>query len=115
MTDTRELTMEDYLAMARRRMKVVLIPLLMAPLAGFLVSYAFPPKYTATSTVLVEGQKVPSGYVQPVITADFTQRVETLTEQVKSTARLRPLVEVWRELSPAKKMQWSMTSGRICK
>lgn len=92
MTDTRELTMEDYLAMARRRMKVVLIPLLMAPLAGFLVSYAFPPKYTATSTVLVEGQKVPSAYVQPVITADFTQRVETLTEQVKSTARLRPLV-----------------------
>src|SRR5579862_1057864 len=91
MTDTRELTMEDYLAMARRRMKVVLIPLLMAPLAGFLVSFAFPPKYTATSTVLVEGQKVPSAYVQPVISADFTQRVETLTEQVKSTARLRPL------------------------
>jgi polysaccharide chain length determinant protein (PEP-CTERM system associated) len=93
MSDTRELTMDDYLAMARRRMKVVLAPLLLAPLAGFLVSYAFPPKYTATSTVLVEGQKVPSSYVQPVITADFTQRVQTLTQQVLSASRLRPVIE----------------------
>ena len=93
MTDTRELTMDDYLAMARRRMKVVLVPLLIAPLAGFLVSYAFPPKYTATSTVLVEGQKVPSSYVQPVITAGFTQRVQTLNQQVLSASRLRPVIE----------------------
>lgn len=93
MSDTRELTMDDYLAIARRRMKVVLVPLLIAPVAGFLVSYAFPPKYTATSTVLVEGQKVPSNYVQPVITADFTQRVQTLGQQILSTTRLRPVIE----------------------
>lgn len=92
MSDTRELSMDDYLAMARRRMKVVLVPLLIAPLAGFLVSYAFSPKYTATSTVLVEGQKVPSSYVQPVITADFTQRVQTVSQQVLSASRLRPLI-----------------------
>jgi uncharacterized protein involved in exopolysaccharide biosynthesis len=93
MSDTRELTMDDYLAIARRRMKVVLIPLVIAPLAGFLVSFGFTPKYTATSTVLVEGQKVPSNYVQPVITADFTQRVQTLSQQVLSASRLRPVIE----------------------
>src|SRR6202142_1784815 len=93
MSETRELMMDDYLAIARRRMKVVLIPLLIAPLAGFLVSFGFTPKYTATSTVLVEGQKVPSNYVQPVITADFTQRVQTLSQQVLSASRLRPVIE----------------------
>jgi polysaccharide chain length determinant protein (PEP-CTERM system associated) len=93
MSDTRELTIEDYLAMARRRLKVVLIPLLLAPVAGFMVSYAFPPKYTATSTVLVEGQKVPSTYVQPVITADFTQRVQTLSQEVLSVSKLRPVIQ----------------------
>ena len=55
--------------MLRRRMKVILIPALLAPLAGFLVSYAFPSKYTSQSLVLVEGQKVPEGIVQPVFTA----------------------------------------------
>src|SRR5208337_3254762 len=75
MSENRELTMDDYLAMLRRRLKVILIPALLAPLAGYLVSYVFPPKFTAQSTVLVEGQKVPDNYVTPVITSDFTQRV----------------------------------------
>ena len=43
MIENRELTMDDYLAMLRRRAKVILIPALLAPLVGFLVSYAFPP------------------------------------------------------------------------
>jgi uncharacterized protein involved in exopolysaccharide biosynthesis len=93
MSENRELTMDDYLAMLRRRLKVILIPALLAPLAGFLVSYFFPPKFTSQSTVLVEAQKVPDNYVQAVITADFTQRIQTLREQVKSPSRLRPVIQ----------------------
>jgi uncharacterized protein involved in exopolysaccharide biosynthesis len=59
MSENRELTMDDYLAMLRRRLKVILIPALIAPLAGFLVSYAFSPKYTSTATIVVEVQKIP--------------------------------------------------------
>lgn len=93
MIENRELTMDDYLAMVRRRLKVILIPALLAPLAGFLVSYLFPPKYSAQSLVLVEVQKVPLDYVHPVITADFTQRIATLQQQVMSANRLRPVIE----------------------
>jgi uncharacterized protein involved in exopolysaccharide biosynthesis len=93
MIENRELTMDDYLAMVRRRLKVILVPALLAPLAGFLVSYAFSPKYTSQSLVLVEGQRVPDNYVKPVITSDFTQRIATLQQQVLSQNRLRPLVE----------------------
>jgi uncharacterized protein involved in exopolysaccharide biosynthesis len=88
----RELTMDDYLAMLRRRLKVILIPALIAPLTGFLVSYALPPRYTSTSTVLVEGQKVPDNYVTPVITSDFAQRVQSLSQKVLSPSLLRPMV-----------------------
>jgi uncharacterized protein involved in exopolysaccharide biosynthesis len=93
MSENRELTMDDYLAMLRRRLKVILIPALLSPLAGFMVSYVFPAKYTSQSTVLVEGQKVPENYVQSVITADFTQRVQTLQQQVLSPSRLRPVIQ----------------------
>ena len=92
MADT-QLTMDDYLAMVRRRLKVVIVPLLIAPIAGFLVSYAFTPVYKSTSEVLVEGQKVPSDYVQSVITTDFTQRVDTLKNTVLSTSRLQQVVQ----------------------
>ena len=93
MSENRELTMDDYLAMLRRRLKVILIPALLAPIAGFMASYAFSPKYTSQATVLVEGQKVPDNYVQPVITADFTQRVQTLSQQVLSPSQLRPVIQ----------------------
>jgi polysaccharide chain length determinant protein (PEP-CTERM system associated) len=43
--------------------------------------------------VLVVGQKVPSNYVTPVITADFTQRIQTLSQQVMSASRLRPIIQ----------------------
>jgi uncharacterized protein involved in exopolysaccharide biosynthesis len=95
MSGNRELTMDDYLAMLRRRLKVILIPALLAPLAGFLISYApfFPPKYTSQATILVEGQKVPDSYVTPVITSDFAQRVQSLSQQVQSASKLRPMIQ----------------------
>ncbi|MGA9526792.1 MAG: hypothetical protein WBS24_01620 [Terriglobales bacterium] len=93
MAENRELNIEDYLAMARRRLKIILIPLLMAPLAGFAMSYLFPPRYTSQSMILVEGQKVPTNYVVPVITADFTERIASLQQQMLSGSRLRPVIQ----------------------
>jgi uncharacterized protein involved in exopolysaccharide biosynthesis len=73
MIANREYTIDDYKVMLRRRLKMILIPALLAPLPAFLVSYAFPPKYTSQSLVLVEGQKVPENMVQPVVSEDLTE------------------------------------------
>jgi polysaccharide chain length determinant protein (PEP-CTERM system associated) len=93
MIENRELTVDDYLAMLRRRVKVILIPALLAPLAGFLISFAFPPKYTSRSLVLVEEQKVPEGYVKPVVTEDISQRIASMEQQVLSRNRLTAMIE----------------------
>jgi len=93
MIQNRDLTMDDYLAMLRRRAKVILIPALLAPIAGFLVSYVFTPKYTSQSTILVEGQKVPDTMVQPVATEDLAARINTLIPQVTSQATLKPMLQ----------------------
>ena len=93
MIENRDLTLDDYLSMLRRRLKLILIPALLAPLVGFLISYAFTAKYTSQSLVLVEGQKVPEGVVQPVVTADLAQRIATMQQQVLGRNRLQPIVE----------------------
>src|SRR5260370_11929629 len=90
MSENRELTMDDYLAMLRRRLKPILIPALLAPLAGFMVSYVFPPKYTSQATVLVEPQKMPANYVQPVITSDFIHRIHPLSQHALTPTPLLP-------------------------
>jgi uncharacterized protein involved in exopolysaccharide biosynthesis len=87
-----QLTMDDYLAMVRRRLKVVIIPLLIAPIGGFLASYGFTPRYASQAVLLVEGQKVPAGYVTPVVTADFARRVDALDAEVRSPAKLQEAI-----------------------
>jgi len=100
MSENRELTMDDYVAMLRRRLKVILVPALIAPLSGFMASYALPPRYSSTSTVLVESQKVPDAYVAPVITSDFAQRVQTLSQEILNPSRLRPVIASLKSVKP---------------
>jgi hypothetical protein len=76
-----------------RRMRVILTLALAGTVGGFLISYAFSPKYTSQASVLVEGQQIPASYVGPVITADFTQRVQTLSQEVLSPGKLRPMIQ----------------------
>ena len=92
MIANRELGMDDYLAIARRRIIVVLVPVLLASLIGFLISFALSPKYTSRSLLLVEGQVVPSGYVKPIVTERVSGRMITLQQNVLSRNRLQPMV-----------------------
>jgi len=93
MIANRELGLDDYLAMARRRWKLVLILAVLLLPVGFLTSFAFSPKYNSQSLVLVEDQLVPQGYVKPVVTEDVVPRIVTLQQRVLSRSRLRALVE----------------------
>ena len=96
MIQNRELTMDDYLSMLRRRAKVILIPAVLATVLGYLgylVVDRYSAKYTSQSTILVEGQKVPENMVQPVVSEDLGARMATLQQQVMSQTNLQPVVE----------------------
>jgi polysaccharide chain length determinant protein (PEP-CTERM system associated) len=93
MITNRELTVDDYLGVLRRRLWVILIPTLLAPAIGFGISYLMSPKYTSTATVLVEEPKVPGDLVKPIITEDALRRISGLEQQVLSRNRLQPLVD----------------------
>ncbi len=110
--ENRELTIDDYLAMLRRRLKVILIPALLAPLGGIAVSFLFSAKYTSESLVMVEGQKVPQGIVQPVVTADLTERIATLQQQVLSESLLRPMLERTGLMKPGQNLDDAIESIR---
>jgi polysaccharide chain length determinant protein (PEP-CTERM system associated) len=79
--------------MLRRRMRVILIPALLAPLAGFLVSYLFAAKYTSQAEVLVEAPKISDAVVPQVYNEDLTQQMNEIVGRVMSTTTLRPRVE----------------------
>ena len=105
MIQNRELTMEDYLAMFRRRARVILIPALIGPLLGYLAYLPvkkFYGKYTSQSIVLIEGQKVPENMVQPVVSDDLTARIGMLRALATSDSEMRPVLT---NLFPGKSSQ----------
>jgi polysaccharide chain length determinant protein (PEP-CTERM system associated) len=87
----RQLGMADYMGMLRRQKWWIMIPTVIAPALGLLVSYAIPAKYTSTSAVLVEGQTIQG--VAPIVTADLLQRIVTMEQQILSAGRLKPMIE----------------------
>src|SRR5208282_1319570 len=51
-------------------------------------------------TVLVGGQKVPDQYVAPIITNDFAERVQTLSQEILAPAKLRPVIHSLNVVKP---------------
>jgi polysaccharide chain length determinant protein (PEP-CTERM system associated) len=90
MIENRDLSMDDYLAILGRHKRTILIPLLAGPILGFLVSFAFRPKYTSESQTLLEAPKIA---VRGAVSDDLTQRLVTLSQLVKSRSRLQPVIE----------------------
>ena len=76
----------------RRRAKILLTLALSGAIGGFLASYGFIPRYVSQAVILVEGQSVPSSYVAPISTLNFGGRIEALSAEVLSSAKLRPMI-----------------------
>jgi protein tyrosine kinase modulator len=93
MVEQRELTMDDYLAILRRRWLVLVLPTVLGPIIAYGISLTLRSLYTSQTLVLVEGQKVPDSFVKPVVTEELTARLGTMQEQILSRTRLQPIIE----------------------
>ena len=89
----RDLTMEDYLGIWKRRWWLILICAVVLLAIGAGVSYVIPPQFVSTTLVLIEQQKVPENYVKPVIDEDLGERLASMREQILSRSRIQPIIE----------------------
>ena len=62
-------------------------------LAGFTFVLLMPDRYKATTTILVDPQKVSEKYVSPTVSSDPGQRLSTITQQVLSATRLQQIID----------------------
>ena len=89
----RELTMEDYAGILRRRFGLIVISSIVLLIAGDGISYVLPPQYTSQTLILIEQQKVPEDYVKPVVDEDLGSRLASMKEQILSRSRIQPIIE----------------------
>jgi len=89
----RELTIDDYFGILRRRIWWVVVPALLGPLIAYGVSLRLQNRYTSRGLVLVEGQRVPGNFVQPVVAQGIADRLGNMEQQILSRSRLQPMIE----------------------
>ena len=88
----RELTMEDYAGILKRRFRLILASTITLLAAGVGVTYVLPPRYESQTLILIEQQSVPEDYVKPVVGQDLDARLASMKEQILSRSRLEPII-----------------------
>ena len=89
----REMTMQDYTGMLKRRFWLIAISALVFLVGGVGISRVLTPQYTSQTLVLIEQQKVPEDYVKPVVDEDLGARLASMKEQILSRSRIEPIIE----------------------
>ena len=89
----RELSMQDYAGILKRRFWLILISTVLFLGVGLTISYVLPPRYVSQTLVLIEQQKVPEDYVKPVVAEDLGARLASMKEQILSRSRIQPIIE----------------------
>jgi polysaccharide chain length determinant protein (PEP-CTERM system associated) len=88
----REMTLEDYAGIFKRRFWLILTSSILLLGVGIGLSYILTPQYVSQTLVLIEQQKVPEDYVKPVVTEDLGARLASMREQILSRSRLEPII-----------------------
>lgn len=89
----RELTMQDYAGILKRRFWLIIGSAFLFLAIGIGLAYILPPQYVSQTLILIEEQKVPEDYVKPVVDQDLGERLASMKEQILSRSRVQPIIE----------------------
>jgi len=93
MTVHRQLSVEDWVAIFRRRKWQVILPAALCAVVGLLASFSVAKQYTSHARVLVEGPVVPDDIVKPVVSDDVNRRLASMQGEILSRTHLQALIE----------------------
>jgi uncharacterized protein involved in exopolysaccharide biosynthesis len=77
----------------RRRLRPLLIVVGAVLLASLLAALFWPPRFTATGTILIEQQELSSEVVRSAVTSYASQRIQTISQRVMTTENLMNIIQ----------------------
>ncbi len=84
---------DQILEIVIRRRWIIIVPLCLFLTIGFFYTLTAPRTYRASTTILIQAQKVPQGYVQSLVTEDVAQRINTISQQILSRTNLEKIIQ----------------------
>ena len=99
MTVHRQLNVEDWMGILRRRKWQIITPAILCALGGLFISFVLPKQYTSHTRVLVEAPIVPDDIVKPVVSDDVNRRLASMQGEILSRTHLQGLIRTESSLS----------------
>lgn len=87
------LTLDDYIAIIRRRKWQAIVPAFILLVIAVLAALLIPPTYRSTATILIERQEIPPDLVRTTVTSYADQRIQVISQRVMTTSNLSMLIE----------------------
>jgi len=84
---------EDIIEIFLRRRWWIIISFCLTMIVGICLAFMLPKYYKAETLVLIQPQKVPTNYVQPVVTTDTDSRIEAISRQILSRSNLQRIMQ----------------------
>lgn len=103
-------TLEDYLAILRRRKWQLIVPTVALSLLALVFTMRIPATYRSTATILIEQQEIPTDLVRTTVTSFADQRIQVISQRVMTTKNLSGLIERY-NLYPGIRSKGSMNSA----
>ncbi len=82
----------DYVEFLKRRKRHLLIPFLCIFLVGTSVALLLPSIYKSSTTILIEGQQIPTEFVRSTVTSFAEERIQIITQRIMSRAKLLEII-----------------------
>ena len=87
------LDIQRYLQVVRRRHMHFVMPLLLGWLVVWGSSWVLPARYKSSTLILVEQPTMPKNYVEPNVSDDLQNRMQSITQQILSRTRLLLIID----------------------
>ena len=88
-----EFRFEDYINIVQRRKWLILSVILGTMVIATVLCFVLPESFRSTTTVLVEGQKIPESYVKSVVEGTIEGRLSSIQQVVMSRSLLSQIAE----------------------
>ena len=88
----RKYTPATILRLAWRRRWIILTPLIVCTMAGLIVSASLPDVYQSDILIQIVPQRIPDSFVKATVTMKTEERIEAVTQQVKSRTQLEQMI-----------------------
>lgn len=90
---TAQIKPEQIIDILLRGKWIILIPLCLSLTIGLYLTLTANRTYQASTSILVQAQRVPTNYVQSVVTSTISQRINTISQQIMSRSNLEKIID----------------------